>query len=84
MTLLMVSARGLAALAPLNQNHRACKQDRRSQKTKWLQGKSEPMEHEEVTEPHGYGRNDNDEEATIHGENFPIIFCIWLYIWLCM
>ena len=26
------------------------------------------MEHEEVTEPHGYGRNDDDEEATIHSE----------------
>jgi hypothetical protein len=76
MPLLMVSAWGFSALAPLNQNHRACNQDHRSQKTKWFQGQPEPMEHEEVAEPHGYGRNDDDEKAAIHDKKFPTFLCI--------
>jgi hypothetical protein len=74
MTLLTVSARGFPALTPLNQNHCSCKQNHRSHKAEWFQGKSKPMEHEEVAEAHGYGWNDNDEESAIQDENFPANF----------
>jgi hypothetical protein len=59
---LTASARSFAAPAPLNQKDRSNNHNRRANKTEWLQGKPEPMKHEEVAQPHGDGRNNHDEE----------------------
>jgi hypothetical protein len=59
---LTAPARSFAALSPLNQNHRAGNDNRRANESERLQGKPEPMEHEEIAKPNGDGRNNHDEE----------------------
>jgi hypothetical protein len=66
---LTAPTRRFPALAPLNQNHRRDNHNRSNYKTEWLQSKPQPMKHEDVAEPHGNGRQNDDEERAIHGKN---------------
>lgn len=52
----------LSPLVPLNQNHRRNDYDRRSHKAKRVQRESAPMKQKNVPDPHGDGRNNDDEE----------------------
>src|SRR6202035_1201898 len=64
MIALTISVLGFSALASLNQDHCRDNHNRRPHKTKWLQRKSKPMKHEEVSKPHSNGRQNDDEEGT--------------------
>jgi hypothetical protein len=60
--LLMAPARGFSTIAPLYQNHCRNYHDRRHHKTEWLQRISQPMKHEDIAQPHGDGRQNDDEK----------------------
>jgi hypothetical protein len=60
--LLAIHPRGFSALAPLNQNHRRDNYHRRTYKPEGLQGKPKPVKHQDVAEPDGDGRQNDDEE----------------------
>src|ERR1700693_360968 len=68
MTLLMAPRRDFSALAPLNKNDGRDNHDRRRYKTKWLQLIPKPTKHEDIAEPHGNGRQNDDEERAVHGK----------------
>jgi hypothetical protein len=57
---LAAPARGFSALAPLNQYHRRNNYNCRAYKTEWLQRIPKPMKHENVAQPHGNGRQNDD------------------------
>jgi hypothetical protein len=67
MAQLMAPARGFATVAPLHQNHCRNDHDRCHHKTEWLQHKPQPMKHEDITQPYGNGRQNDDEKRAIHG-----------------
>lgn len=72
MTLLLAPGRGFSALAPMNQNDRRDKYNRRREEAKWFQLISKPTKHEDVAQPHGDGRQEDDEERAVHGKKYPI------------
>src|ERR1700686_3221579 len=59
---LVAPARGFSIFAPLDKKHRRGNHNRRHHKTKWLQHEPQIMEHEEVAQAHGDGRQNDDEE----------------------
>lgn len=67
---LSVPARMLSPFVPLHQDHRRDDHDRRSHEAKRIQRKSAPMKHKKVADPHGDGRQNDDEEGAVHGESF--------------
>src|ERR1700693_6382484 len=72
MTLLMAPMRAFSALASLNKNDRRDNHDRRRYKTRWLQHIPKLTKHEDIAQPHGNGRQKDDEERAVHGKKYPI------------
>src|SRR5579864_5044747 len=72
MTLLMAPRRGFSTLSPLNKNDRRDNHDRRPEEAKWFQLISKPTKHQDVAQPHGNGRQNDDEERAVHGKKYPI------------
>lgn len=60
----------LSPVVPLHQDH--CRNDdhRRPHEAKRIQRKPAPMKHKKVADPHGDGRQNDDEERAIHIETF--------------
>ena len=58
--------RRFAALIPVNDNNRGNRDQAGCDETKWLELVAKPVQNKDVTKPHGYGGQNDDEEGSVH------------------